>query len=65
MSGTLGNGKTFFIQYLTKYYMLLKNKVIFIATFIYNAKDMFSHYKNCVEFKFSKKLIPSLLMKCQ
>jgi hypothetical protein len=31
MSRTLGSGKTFFIQYLTKYYMLLKKKDILIA----------------------------------
>jgi hypothetical protein len=32
MLGTLGSGKTFFIQYLTEYYMLSKKKVILIAT---------------------------------
>jgi ATP-dependent exoDNAse (exonuclease V) alpha subunit len=32
MSGTPGSGKTFFIQYLIEYYMLLKKKVILIAT---------------------------------
>jgi Ni2+-binding GTPase involved in maturation of urease and hydrogenase len=32
MSGTLGSGKTFFIQYLTEYYMLLKKKVILTTT---------------------------------
>jgi ATP-dependent exoDNAse (exonuclease V) alpha subunit len=32
MLGTLGSGKTFFIQYLTEYYMLLEKKVILIAT---------------------------------
>jgi len=32
MSGTPGSGKTFFIQYLTEYYMLLKKKVILTVT---------------------------------
>jgi hypothetical protein len=32
MSRTLGSGKTFFIQYLTEYYMLLKKKVILTVT---------------------------------
>jgi ATP-dependent exoDNAse (exonuclease V) alpha subunit len=32
MSGTPGSGKTFFIRYLTEYYMLLKKKVILTAT---------------------------------
>jgi ATP-dependent exoDNAse (exonuclease V) alpha subunit len=32
MLGTLGSGKTFFIRYLTEYYMLLKKKVILTAT---------------------------------
>ncbi len=32
MSRTPGSGKTFFIQYLTEYYMLLKKKIILIAT---------------------------------
>jgi len=32
MLGTLGSGNTFFIRYLTEYYMLLKKKVILIAT---------------------------------
>ncbi len=32
MLGTPGSGKTFFIQYLTKYYMLLKKKVILTVT---------------------------------
>ncbi len=32
MLGTHGSGKTFFIQYLTEYSMLLKKKVILIAT---------------------------------
>jgi nucleoside-triphosphatase THEP1 len=32
MSGTPGSGKTFFIRYLTEYYMLLKKKVIPTAT---------------------------------
>jgi ATP-dependent exoDNAse (exonuclease V) alpha subunit len=32
MLGTFGSGKTFFIQYLTEYYMLLKKKDIFITT---------------------------------
>jgi ATP-dependent exoDNAse (exonuclease V) alpha subunit len=31
MSGTSGSGKTFFIRYLTKYYMLLTKKVILTA----------------------------------
>jgi ATP-dependent exoDNAse (exonuclease V) alpha subunit len=32
MSRTPGSGKTFFIRYLTEYYILLKKKVILIAT---------------------------------
>jgi ATP-dependent exoDNAse (exonuclease V) alpha subunit len=32
MSRTHGSGKTFFIQYLTKYYMLLKKNVILTTT---------------------------------
>jgi ATP-dependent exoDNAse (exonuclease V) alpha subunit len=32
MSGTPSSGKTFFIQYLTEYYMLLKKKVILTVT---------------------------------
>jgi hypothetical protein len=32
MLGTFGSGKTFFIRYLTEYYMLLKKKVILTAT---------------------------------
>jgi predicted ATPase len=32
MLGTFGSGKTFFIQYLTEYYMLLKKKVIHTTT---------------------------------
>jgi len=32
MLRTHGSGNTFFIQYLTEYYMLLKKKVILIAT---------------------------------
>jgi hypothetical protein len=32
MLGTPSSGKTFFIQYLTKYYMLLKKKVILTTT---------------------------------
>jgi ATP-dependent exoDNAse (exonuclease V) alpha subunit len=32
MLGNIGNGKTFFIRYLTEYYMLLKKKVILITT---------------------------------
>ncbi len=32
MSGTLGSGKTFFIRYLTEFYMLLKKKVNLTAT---------------------------------
>ncbi len=32
MSGSLGSGKTFFIQYLSEYSMLLEKKVILIAT---------------------------------
>ncbi len=32
MSRTPGSGKTFFIQYLTEYYMLLKKKIILTAT---------------------------------
>jgi ATP-dependent exoDNAse (exonuclease V) alpha subunit len=32
MSRTPSSGKTFFIQYLTEYYMLLKKKVIFTVT---------------------------------
>ncbi len=32
MLGTHGSGNTFFIQYLTEYYMLLKKKVILTTT---------------------------------
>jgi hypothetical protein len=32
MSGTPSSGKTFFIRYLTEYYVLLKKKVIFTIT---------------------------------
>jgi len=64
MSGTPSSGKTFFIRYLTKYYMLLKKRLSLLQQhdmqheglvqklqpstthFIYNAKDMFGHYKN-------------------
>jgi ATP-dependent exoDNAse (exonuclease V) alpha subunit len=44
MLGTPSSGKTFFIRYLTKYYMLLKKKVILTAT------------TGCVTSRFSSKV---------
>jgi len=45
MLGTLGSGKTSFIWYLTKYYMLLKKKVILtiITTSMFTSKASIIH----------------------
>jgi ATP-dependent exoDNAse (exonuclease V) alpha subunit len=51
MLGTPSSGKTFFIRYLTEYYMLLKKKVILTAT-IGRATSRFSSKASTVHNTF-------------